>query len=269
MSLLLIKNGVTYDLEAEGIETLRFFYESLNPQNETDNIENEDGSEDLGTTYGPRILTAYCKFAAADYYDYSLKRSEVYRLLTSKEPYYLIHYSEPWKRWKVKLNKSFLPEKKKNHGIFTLEFIAHNPYAESAGTTLDPFTFDSELWGMGQGLTEEDAVYAHSTSGFTIFNAGDVAINPRRRPLKITFTGASTNLTITNNTTGETWSYTGTTTAGQTLTLDGVRSLKNGASVFGDTNRKLITLQPGPNDFTVTGATGTFTITFDFRFYYV
>jgi hypothetical protein len=88
-------------------------------------------------------------------------------------------------------------------------------------------------------------------------------------PLKITFTGASTNLTITNTTTGDIWQYTGTTQAGDTITLDGVRSLKNGVSVFGNTNRKLITIAPGWNNFTITGASGSFTISFDFRFYYV
>jgi hypothetical protein len=74
--------------------------------------------------------------------------------------------------------------------------------------------------------------------------------------LVITFAGASTNLAIANTTTGDTWSYTGTTAAGDTLKLDGVRMLKNGVvSVFGATNRKLITLAPGWNNFTVTGAT--------------
>jgi len=88
-------------------------------------------------------------------------------------------------------------------------------------------------------------------------------------PLKITFTGASSNLTITNQTTGDMWQYTGTTQAGDTITLDGVRSLKNGASIFGQTNRKLITLKSGWNDFAITGATGAFEISFDFRFYYL
>jgi Phage tail protein len=157
-----------------------------------------------------------------------------------------------------------------NKGRFDVEFTTLSPFAESIGTTLDPFTFDAELWQIGQGLTAEDGiVYTHSTSSFRIYNAGDVTIDPRVLPLKITFTGASTNLKITNTTTGDMWQYTGTTQAGDTITLDGVRSLKNGVSIFSATNRKLITIASGWNDFTITGASGSFTISFDFRFYYI
>lgn len=126
-------------------------------------------------------------------------------------------------------------------------FSSPSPYAESVKSTSYTFT----------------------TTTFRVFNAGDIDIDPRVLPLKITFTGASTNLTITNQTTGDTWQYTGTTQTGDTITLDGVRSLKNGASIFRNTNRKLITIKPGWNKFIIEGTTGAFTISFDFRFYYL
>lgn len=117
--------------------------------------------------------------------------------------------------------------------------------------------------------TEVEPKYEFTTSTFSIYNAGDTTIDPRYYPLLITFVGSSTNLSIKNETTSETWSYTGTTISTDTIKLDGVKSFKGSTSIFANANRKLITLKPGWNDFTITGATGSFTITFDFKFYYL
>ncbi|MCG6184237.1 phage tail family protein [Anoxybacillus sp. LAT_38] len=123
-------------------------------------------------------------------------------------------------------------------------------------------------WGE-LGITEKTTYWIDNQTSFSIYNAGDKTIDPRELPLTITFRGESANLTIINKTTGDTWQYTGTTVKSDFLVLDGIRSLKNGVSIFSDTNRKLITLVPGWNDFTITGASGYFEITFNFRFYYL
>jgi phage-related protein len=197
-------------------------------------------------------------------------RDEIIRVIYGREPYYIVPEATPGKRWLVEASDSITPELIGMYGEFTLSFISDSTYAESIGTTLDPLTFDSELWQIGEGLTVDDKSYTQSTTAFSIYNAGDITVDPREFPLVITFKGASTNLSIKNTTTGETWSYTGTTTASDSLKLDGVRMLKNGVvSVFANSNRKLITLAPGWNNFTITGASGAFTISFDFRFKYI
>jgi hypothetical protein len=61
--------------------------------------------------------------------------------------------------------------------------------------------------------------------------------------------------------------YTGITGVNDTITLDGIRSLINGVSVFRQTNKKVLSIAPGWNDFEITGASE-FLISFDFRFYY-
>lgn len=119
------------------------------------------------------------------------------------------------------------------------------------------------------GITEKTVYVVESTTTFKIYNAGDEKIDPRSKPLVIEFRGTSTNLSIKNLTTLDTWSYTGTTLKTDFLKIAGVRSLKNGLSIFKDTNRKLITLQPGWNEFELTGTQGFFRITFQFRFNYL
>lgn len=260
--------GVKYNLKNIGIIPLNFLISSLSPRHVTEQLEGMDGHVDIETTYDRRILSGRFLLQAKDYNDYALAQNEVFRVFQSKKPFYLISGQEPKKRWKVKVSSGFTPERLSvSDGLFEVEFISAIPFSESIGTTLDPLTFDAEKWQTGQGLTTENPVYVHQASTFRIFNAGDVPVDPRQMPLKIELKGASTNPKITNRTTGDTWQYNGSSGANDTITLSGIRSLKNGTSIFGSTNKKLITIAPGWNDFEITGASN-FLITFDFRFYY-
>ena len=217
----------------------------------------------------PRQLVAEFMSKGSDYKDSLLLRDDLYRLLGNGEELYISEIHLPGKRWQVHF-EDWEPERA-NRRVSKLEIplFCSSGLSESVGTTLDELTFDVEKWQVGQGLKTEEPRYVHQLSSFRIFNAGDIEVDPRKRGLKIIYKGASTNLKITNNTTGEVWQYNGSSTVNDTIILDGVRSLKNGTSIFGQTNKKLISLLPGWNDFTVSGASGSFLITYDFRFYYL
>lgn len=261
-------DGTRYLLSDYNISIVGFVIESPTPRFNWEELESRDGLIDLGTTYGERKLKGNFEFVGEDFQDFPLLRNEIFKIFDSREAFYLIDSREPGKRWKVKAN-GFSPEQLiANLGKFDVNFISPLAYAESIGTTLDPVTFDTEVWQTGQGLILDETNYTHSASTFQIFNAADgVTIDPSQLPLKITFKGASTNLQIKNLTTGDTWTYTGTTAAADSIMLDGIRSTKNGLSIFRDSNRKLITLATGYNDFQIIGASGSFTISFEFRFY--
>lgn len=209
-------------------------------------------------------------FRSRDIYDFYLFRDEIFRLFASQEPFYITTNREPGKRWKVRVASRYEIEPKGNgsYGVFDITFKSASPFCESIGTTLDSFTFDSELWQIGQGLIAEDTKYTHNTTSFRIYNAGDVTIDPRSMPLKIRYIGASKNLALKNVTTGDVWSYAGESSSGNVIELNGVKATKNGTSIFGSTNWGLLTLKPGWNDFVLTGTSGSFEIKFDFRFYY-
>lgn len=264
-------NGERIDLKDTSIKLLSLVKSSPSPLIVTESIDSRDGLIPIETTFGPRKLRGSFLMRSVDLLDYYLQVNEVFRLFMTNEPFYLIHKREPGKRWRVQVENEFTPNKIGVDGSFEIDFISFSPYCESVGTTLDLFTFDSDLWQIGQGLVTTDVtpMYSHNTNSFSIFNAGDVAIDPRNKDLKITFIGASNGLTITNRTAGDMWQYNGPTTAGQTIELNGIRTLKQGISVFGNTNKKLITLAPGWNDFVISGASGAFLINFDFRFLYI
>lgn len=269
---IVTKAGVTYDMANDFSVLVRSFtISSPRPDIQTEKLENGHGVVRLGKTWGQRSLKAVCSFFASDAHDTALLRNELFRVLMAQEEFYIIVDAEPGKRWLVEVASEWDSSKTGSYGEFSLDFVSHSPFAESINTTLAPFTLEDYPWQIGQGLIEaDDLVYKQSTATFSIYNAGDETINPRRMPLVITYKGASTNLQIKNLTTLDTWTYTGTTKAAETLEINGTRSLKNGlVNVFANTNRKLIMLAPGWNDFELVGASGAFEISFDFRFYYL
>lgn len=262
-------DGTEIDISNYSLKLLKYKIASPVLTHFPEKVEGRDGEIYLGSEYENRPIICEFMYESQDITDYYLLKSEFNRLFATRAPFYVVFNREPGKRWLVRLYSPFEPIKATNRvGSLNVEFIADKPFAESIGTTLDPKTFSSQLWQTGQGLTLQETLYTHSTTSFQIYNASDgETINPRQMPLEITFKGASSNLTLTNTTTGDVWQYKKTTASGDTLLLTGVRSLKNGLSVFSDTNHKLITLAPGYNNFTITGATGSFTISFAFRFY--
>jgi hypothetical protein len=269
--LTIIKlDGQSYSLKELGIHTLKFRPSSPRLRHETETIG--DGEVKLGSYFEPREILGSFFMVSYDIADFPLLVNEVYRLFQSKEEFYIVDNEQAGKRWRVQSNGEFTPERIATSGQFDITFISFSPFAQSIGTTLDPLTFDSELWQFGQGLDLDEKSYVHTTSSFSIFNVGDETIDPRNvhTPLLITFKGPSTNLSIKNNTTGDEWIYNNSSGSLDTIRLDGVRSTKNNLSIFRETNRKLITLAPGENDIKITtGSSGSFEISFDFRFYYI
>lgn len=265
------KNGQAYDLNKAGIYTNWFEPDSPEPETTIVEIPGVDGHLDLGTKYKGRTLNAEIYIAGVDSYEFSLLRNEIFRIFDSKESFDLIHKDEPRKKWiNCKYTSPFSIERKARRiGEFQIAFQSTSAYSRSIGSLLDPFTFDAELWQFGMNIPLEDFSYSHNTRQFSIWNLGDKVINPRHDMLQIFYKGASNNLKITNTTTGDTWQYFGTTQEGDTIMLDGVFSRKNGVSIFGQTNRKLISLMPGENKFILSGTSGLFEISFDFRFLYL
>ncbi|MEK4501157.1 phage tail family protein [Bacillus sp. FSL R12-0069] len=264
-------NGKRYKLSKEtGYIVLKFRPESIKVNKQRESIMGRPPIVTDKEIEGRPIHTEIL-FTSYDFFDHVLKRNEFFQILDSREDFYVISSEEPGKRWLVSA-ESFTPKPVSiTLGRCEIVLYSESPYAESIGTTMDPMTFDSNLWQIGQGLIAEDTKYHHTTTSFRIYNAGDVLINPKYMPLKIKYKGKSNNLTIKNNTTGDLWNYTGvTTTLNDVITLDGVRAYRNVlGSIFKNTNWGLITLKPGWNDFVLTGTTDAFEVEFDFRFYYL
>ncbi|GAB6669613.1 TPA: phage tail family protein [Bacillus cereus] len=270
MSLIIQRlNGVVLNTADFGLRLIEFDPESPNYDHRYEEVDGTDGLIDAGSTMKQRNLNARFNMVARDMYDVTLLRNEIFKLFHSKESFYIIDNREPGKRWLVKVHPYTISTLKYVKSSVELIFTSAKGLAESIGTTMDDFTFESGLWQIGQGLIAEDLIYKPTTTSFRIFNAGDVEIDPRKLPLVIRIRGATNGLTIKNRTTGDVFKLNIPTAAGDMVELNRVRVFKNGNTVFTSTNRKVIRLAPGWNDFIVSGTSGAFQIEFDFRFYYL
>lgn len=288
------KNGSSLRLSDIAVQAIDFVLSSIELKSVYEEIEGRHGREESETTYLARIIRVPFYYKATDLLDFPLIRDEIFRQVGRIEPLYLqeirraenksytfvdthepaamkdVEESISRKMHFARIQKVIEIEQDGLFGEGELEFETVGlPFGISEGTSLDPRTFDAELWQVGQGIKADDLKYAHDTTEFRIYNAGDIDIDPAQMPLHIKYQGASSNLKIINVTTDDTWSYSGTSTVNDSINIEGIRSSKNGSNILSNTNKKLISLAPGWNDIQLQGTEGDFLISFDFPFYYL
>ena len=106
-----------------------------------------------------------------------------------------------------------------------------------------------------------------NTANFTVYNAGNVTVEPESMLLHI-FVASTTgdSITIKNNTTGETFTLNRKMNA-RHIQVNGMVVTDGTTQVFRNTNKRFISLAPGDNSISVTGATFN-EIRFNFKYYY-
>jgi len=259
-------NGQLIDLEEYGLTGLRLIIPSPSYETVRESIPGR-GMITLGKDLLPRDIVAEFKVSGVDYEDSLLVRDELYTIFSKGNMFYIGEAKQPGKRWLVECTEQWSPERLNIYTLtISIPLLAPSGTAESIGTTIDPFTFDEEVWQVGGGLLADEVHYTHTGAMFNIYNAG-IKVDPRYMDLVIEYKGASSNLTIKNETTGDMWEYNGSSNVSDTIKLDGVRSEKNGLTILRDTNKRLISLAEGWNGFRLTGTQGSFTVTFKFRFH--
>lgn len=269
MIIIKDENDNAYDLRSIGVTALNMYISSLTPKIESEELDGVDGFIEVDTLYENRKIKIDFMLEAENITDYHIKESKVFRLFMPKKTFYLFDSRLPYKQWKAKVVNEFEIERNTvRHGSFEIEFISSFPFAESIQTTNNIKNEHIQLVnGVWDGFNSIPT-YNHNENTFMIWNDSDIPIDPRNMKLIIIFKGVSNNLKITNLTTGDVFQYNGSTTKGDVIELTGIRHLKNGASIFKNTNHKLITLAPGWNEFNIENAND-FQVEFDCRFYYV
>lgn len=157
---------------------------------------------------------------------------------------------------------------------FTVEFeTTESPYFESIYTTLElhdsGYSATAEKYGLVDSIDDEKVKYRFTESNFTVYNAGNVTVEPESMMLNINANAVQSdnNFTIRNLTTGEEVILK-RESKGSHFRIHGmVISLGSITNIFRDTNRRFISLVPGDNQFEILN--GTFEeIRFEFKFLY-
>jgi hypothetical protein len=283
-------NGETKKLFDLGVKVTDFNVSSISKRLYSEAIEGRPGAIDLGFDFEKRKIKLDVIITADDSLDFPLLRDEIFYWLGDGEPFYIQEGRELngvsfaiganpneyyyGKRYLVTTTDAFSFEQTFVYGSGTIELQTVGlPFAESSKTTATPMTVDSDGWQFGQGLLLDDEAntYKNDVTSFRIYNAGNVVVNPRFMPLKITLKNLTgTKARLRNSTTGTSLLIDTTVASGDTITIDGLRVLKNSLSILRNTDKGLITLKPGWNQFYIDYVTNTNPHSeFEFRYYYL
>lgn len=262
------KDGTRYRLNDLGIRVVEFEPESLDTLNEVTLIPGS-GYVVTGVGYGARNINASFRIHTKDLVEYAVFRMELFELFVQYDDFYIIDEKDLSIRWHVRSNGNFSLDRALKTGNFDVSFLCVNHYAFSDKSSLElngKKLWDEDLF-FWNGIIDWDSElkYEFTENTFTVNNLGNAIVDPRSQALSIVVKSEGSGVTIRNLSTGDVYSYYGNMTPNDRLVIDGVRSFKNNVSVFSDTNKSLITLKPGINNFMVEGSTIQ-SISFDFNY---
>ncbi|WP_323706887.1 phage tail family protein [Mammaliicoccus vitulinus] len=258
-----------------GLNPLDFSVSNIKKERVEEVIDGLPGNVDYGFNYSTRALTLnfYTEHFHGEH-DYRLLRNELYALLDSYEYLYISENSLPSRILRITIDDEITPER---YGSWYSQVdvsarISGLPFWRTKYTTQDIETsgYSSivEKYGTADGIHIDHTKYTHTANEFTIFNSGNVTIDPRNMYLYIQarYVNSTGNFTIENVTTGKKFIYKSVLDNNH-LILDGAKVKMGLFNRLRDSNRQFISLVPGENKIKISN--GTFeSITFDSPFYY-
>lgn len=259
-----------------GVTPLDILVSSIERERYEENIKGIPGPIDYGFDFKEREITL--KFQMEHYhdtFDFRLQRDELYNIFSSHNHLYVSDNLVPTRVIKLQVDGQFTPERY-GYWYSTLEVTGKTtglPFWRTKYTTQDVetkgFEAIAEQFGLADGLNVDYPKYTFTGNKFTVWNGGNVTLDPRNMDLKIRLFRLKTdgNFKLTNHTTGETFEYLASTT-GNTIDLEGIQAFKGMLqNRLRETNRKYISLVPGLNEISYTGGE-MINIQFDFPFYF-
>lgn len=265
-------NKVDYPV---GVRPLDLLVSSIEKERKEQAIDGVPGVVDYGYNYkGREVKMNFMTEHYHDTYDHRLQRDEIYNLFDSYPYLYVSDNTVPSRVLKITVDGSFTPER---YGYWYSTFevdarITGLPFWQTKYTTqeLQSNGFDAivEKYGLADGIHQDFDTYTYTTNTFTVWNGGNVKIDPRFLYLKIIVIGLTTNgnFTIENVSTGEKFIY-NDLLSNKELTIDGTKVLVGISNMLRSTNRKFPSLNTGKNTFKVIN--GSFKeIKIDTKYYY-
>ena len=254
----------------DGFIPLDIFVSSIGKERHTDKVEGMSGEVNYGTSYTSRDVELTMWFKAKDTIDYRLLRDELYAYFDSYDYFYVIETNKPTRALKIVIDEN-IQDKRINtyYGEITINARTVDiPFWVSLYTTKElsdtGYSALVEKYGLVDDIHIDYQKYVFEENNFSVYNAGNVEIEPESMYMNIIVSGVNGQLEIKNSTTGQLFKlekpFKGI------LELKGMSTKMNGTNIFRDTNKRLINLAVGKNDFEVTGNFKD--ITFDFKYYY-
>ncbi|WP_241092585.1 phage tail domain-containing protein [Staphylococcus saprophyticus] len=253
-------NKVDYPV---GVRPLDLLVSSIEKERKEQQIDGVPGVVDYGYNYKGREVKM--NFMTEHYhgtFDHRLQRDEIYNLFDEYPFLYVSDDTVPSRVLKITVDGSFTPER---YGYWYSTFevdarITGLPFWRTKYTTQDiessGYSAIVEKYGLADGINVDYLPYKFTTNEFTVWNGGNVTVDPRNMMLKLNLVNVTTtgNLTFENVTTGEKFIYKEAISK-ENLTIDGTKVLIGTSNKLRDTNRKFISLVKGVNKIKITNGT--------------
>ncbi|AYK64678.1 phage tail domain-containing protein [Bacillus subtilis] len=255
-------------------EVLSFLPESPNINRETITIHRRHGQilpqHPRDVTYGERKINVEIYLNARIHENFYMYRHQLYALLVKPFPYYISSDLWPNRRFLVTCDGNFsIPkEKEKTFNDFSVEFTNITGMAESTFTTKDKqyFTRAKRTFGMNIPPNDQLNYSFKNQKRFSVFNPGDVQINPMDHDYNVLLNAAGKNVTLINHTNDEKLTIEQELKKSQQVSFLKQYTIINNTPI--KTSGRLPSLEIGWNEFEVQN-TSDFTIQFDTRLYYL
>lgn len=258
-----------------GLNPLDFSVSNIKKERVEEVIDGIPGNVDYGFNYSSRSLTLnfYTEHFHGEH-DYRLLRNELYALLDSHEYLYISENSLPSRILRITIDDEIIPER---YGAWYSQVevsarVSGLPFWRTKYTTQDiqntGYSSLVEQYGLADGIHIDYPNYTYTVDEFYIWNGGNVEIDPRNMPLKITIEGVTSpgNFSIESFTNGDKFIYKEPLN-NQTLTLDGTKVLVGVNNKLRDSNRKFLRINLKRNTLKIKN--GTFSkVKVEFPFYY-
>ncbi|MCH4432235.1 phage tail domain-containing protein [Staphylococcus haemolyticus] len=259
-----------------GVKPLDFLVSSITKERISENVNGIPGSINYGFDYKEREITLsfWLKYSH-NIYDYKLMRSELYEMLDTGEYLYIADDRLPSRILKVAIDDSYLPELVNGSRFSNLELkgtVIGLPFWRTIYTTQDieknGYSALVEKFGMADGVHIDYLTYTPKTNTFSIWNGGNVTIDPRHFDLSIRLLYATSkgDVTIENLTTGEKFIFK-RQFENTHLNIFGSQVLLGNTNWLRESNRKFISLVPGENKIKVSNVEHQ-GVSFDFPYYF-
>ncbi|MBL3636834.1 phage tail family protein [Bacillus gibsonii] len=255
-------------------EVLSFLPEAPNINRETITIPRRHGlilpQHPRDVTYGERKIDVEIYLNALKHENFYMYRHQLYALLVKPFPYYISSDLWPNRRFLVTCdgNFSIQKEKEKTFNDFSVEFTNITGMAESTFTTKDKqyFTRAKRTFGMNIPPNDQLNYSFKNQKRFSVFNPGDVQINPLDHDYNVLLNAAGKNVTLINHTNDEKLTIEQELKKSQQVSFLKQYTIINNTPI--KTSGRLPSLEIGWNEFEVQN-TSDFTIQFDTRLYYL
>lgn len=259
----------------KGVMPLEIFVGSVAKNRVTESIDGRGGVVDYGFNYTDRPVSLFLRIKAADKIDFRLLRNEVFATFDVGSAFYVAESDVPSRVLKVVVDESYIPDRlTEEYADFDINCrTLDSVFWESKYTTLElhdsGYSSTAEKYGLVDNIDDEKVKYRFTENEFTVYNAGNVTVEPESMLLNIQadVVQSDNNFTIRNLTTGEEVILKRESKGSHFRIRGMVISLGSITNIFRDTNRRFISLVPGDNQFEILN--GTFEeIRFEFKFLY-